>query len=81
MRLQRWMWILWPAFLLACVLEMLVFAFVDPSDFNWRGAELELSRQTVYSGAFFAFWLLAALSNALVLLLTRPAREINNPGD
>lgn len=29
---QRWMWIAWPAFLVAAVLEMLVFALVDPSE-------------------------------------------------
>lgn len=27
---QRLMWIAWPAFLVAAVLEMVVFAFVDP---------------------------------------------------
>ena len=29
---QRLMWIAWPAFLMAGVLEVLVFAFVDPQD-------------------------------------------------
>lgn len=30
MRTQKLMWIVWPAFLAACVLELVVFAFVDP---------------------------------------------------
>ena len=34
---QRWMWIAWPAFLVAAVLEMLVFALVDPSELHWSG--------------------------------------------
>ena len=29
---QRIMWIVWPAFLVAGVLEVLVFAMVDPQD-------------------------------------------------
>ncbi|MDM0014286.1 hypothetical protein QTH87_17740 [Variovorax sp. J22P168] len=80
MRARRWMWILWPAFLLACALEMLVFALVDPGDLNWRGEALGASRQAVYTMAFFAFWLLATGSGALTLLLTRPAAEVNRPG-
>ena len=31
---QRWMWIAWPAFLVAAVLEMVVFAFVDPAELH-----------------------------------------------
>ena len=31
---QRLMWIAWPAFLLAGVIEMLVFALVDPTEFR-----------------------------------------------
>ena len=32
MLVQRLMWIAWPAFLLAGVIEMLVFALVDPRE-------------------------------------------------
>jgi hypothetical protein len=78
MQARRWMWILWPAFLLACALEVLVFALVDPGDLNWRGEPLGASRQAVYTVGFFVFWLLAVGSSALTLLLTRPAREINS---
>ena len=31
------MWVLWPAFLAAGVLEMLVFAVIDPEDMRWMG--------------------------------------------
>ena len=31
---QRVMWIAWPAFLMAAVMEMVVFAFVDPSELH-----------------------------------------------
>ncbi len=74
---QRWMWIVWPAFLVAGLLEMLVFAFVDPQDLNWFGQDLDLSRQAVYTLAFFAFWALAMLSSALTLLLGMTSTEVN----
>lgn len=35
---KRLMWIAWPAFLVAAVLEMLVFAFIDPNELHWGGA-------------------------------------------
>ena len=81
MQAQRWMWILWPAFLLACALEVLVFALVDPGDLTWRGEALGASRQAVYTAGFFAFWLLATAAGALTLLLARPAAELNSPAD
>lgn len=76
-RMRRLAWILWPAFLLACVTEMLVFALIDPGDLQWRGEPLALSRQAVYTAGFFLFWLLAAGSSALTALLAVSARELN----
>ena len=73
--------ILWPAFMLACATELLVFALVDPADLHWRGEAIGLSRQAVYTAGFFVFWLLATGASALTLLLTRPAAEINNRED
>ena len=74
---QRLMWIVWPAFLVAGVLEMVVFALVDPSDLHWAGAPLALSRQAVYTLAFFLFWGLAMLASALTTLLSLSASELN----
>lgn len=79
MTMQRLMWILWPAFLLASACELLVFAVVDPGDLHWRGEALGLSRQAVYTVSFFAFWLLAIGSSALTVLLSVPAEEVNAP--
>lgn len=77
MRLQRLMWIAWPAFLTAGVLEMLVFAFVDPQDMHWFGQPLALSREGVYTIAFFAFWLVTIASSALTTLLSMSPFEVN----
>lgn len=69
--------ILWPAFLLACGLEVLVFSLVDPSDLHWGGDALRLSRQGVYSIALFVFWAMAAASSAFTALLAMPpARDL-----
>ncbi len=77
MRSQRLMWIAWPAFLMAGALEMLVFAFVDPHDMHWFGQPLALSREGVYTIAFFAFWLVTMASSALTTLLSMSPFELN----
>lgn len=74
---QRWMWIAWPAFLVAGLLEVLVFAFVDPQDLHWFGHGLDLSRQAVYTLAFFAFWGLTMLASGLTTLLSLSPFEVN----
>ena len=74
---QRMMWIAWPAFLVAGVLEMLVFAMVDPADLHWFGQPLEMSRQAIYTLCFFAFWLMTMTSSALTTLLSMSPFEVN----
>lgn len=89
MQTQRWMWIAWPAFLVAGLMEMFVFAFVDPHDLHWFGRDLDLSRQAIYTLAFFAFWGLTMLSSGLTTLLSVSPVDINrspvstqeHPGD
>ena len=77
MKVQRWMWIAWPAFLVAAVLEMLVFALVDPGDLQWFGQPLEWSRQAIYTIAFFVFWGITMASSALTTLLAISPFEVN----
>jgi hypothetical protein len=74
---QRLMWILWPAFLTASVLELLVFALVDPQDLHWFGQPLDLSREGVYSAAFFMFWGVCICACSLTALLCRSPEEVN----
>lgn len=74
---QRIMWIVWPAFLLAGVLEILVFAMVDPEDLRWAGQPIALSRQAIYSLSFFVFWLVFTASSALTTLLSLSPAELN----
>jgi hypothetical protein len=74
---QRLMWIVWPAFLTAGVLEMLIFAMVDPQNVHWFGTPLEWSRQAIYTGAFFVFWAVGAVSGGLTTLLSMSPFEVN----
>lgn len=77
MKMQKLMWIAWPAFLVAGLLEMLVFAMVDPQELQWFGQPIELSRQGVYTVAFFVFWAIAMLSSGLTTLLSMSPFELN----
>jgi hypothetical protein len=74
---QKLMWIAWPAFLAACVLELVVFVMADPNDLHWFGQPLALSRQGLYTLSFFVFWAICAASNALTALLAKPPSEVN----
>ena len=70
---ERAMLILWPAFLMAGVLEMLTFAVVDPESLRWFGAEpIGWSLSAVYSVTFFIYWGVIATSTAITLLLESP---------
>jgi hypothetical protein len=69
--------IAWPAFLAACVLELLVFAFFDPLDLQWAGQALAWSRQAVYTAAFFAFWAVCTGACALTALLRLAPGDVN----
>jgi hypothetical protein len=74
---QRLMWIAWPSFLTAAVLELVVFAFVDPQDLHWLHGTNEISRQAAYTSGFFLFWAATALSGTLTTLLSMSPFEVN----
>ncbi|MBI3369666.1 MAG: hypothetical protein HY021_14815 [Burkholderiales bacterium] len=66
--------ILWPAFVMAGVLEALVFVVVDPDGLHWFGGEaLSWSRSAVYSVTFLIIWGVIATSGAITQLLDEPA--------
>ena len=77
MRAQRMMWIARPAFLVAGLMELVVFGLVDPQDLQWVGHPLALSRQGVYTLAFFVFWALTMVSSGLTTLLAMSPFEVN----
>ena len=70
---ERVLLILWPAFVMAGVLEALVFVVVDPSTLHWFGAEpLQWSASAVYSVMFLIIWGVIATSGAITHLLEGP---------
>ena len=69
--------VLWPAFLAACMLELLVFAVVDPLDLHWAGQALAWSRPAVYTAGFFVFWAAAIVACALSSLLGMAETDIS----
>jgi hypothetical protein len=75
---KQLLWIAWPAFLSACVLELVVFAFVDPMELRWSGRGLSWSRQGVYTAGFFVFWAAGLLSAGLTTLLRAPMPRIGD---
>ena len=73
---QRALTILWPAFVMAGVLEVLVFAQVDPGELHGLGESgAAWSSQAIYSLAFFAFWLVIAAASAISLWLATAAPQ------
>jgi len=75
---RRALQILWPAFLMAGVMEALLFVVVDPGDLQWFGAApLDWSRQAVYTVTFMLCWGVIATSGALTLLLVGKADELD----
>jgi hypothetical protein len=75
---QRALRILWPAFLMAGVLEMLVFAVVDPNDLHWFGGPaIGWSAQAIYTVTFLIFWGAVATAGAITVLLWLEPDEVN----
>lgn len=69
----RFAQILWPAFLVAGLLEIVVFSVVDPTTLSFGGWAPEA--QTVYSLAFFVFWGLVAAASAISHTMMSPPHQ------
>ena len=72
---RRIMWIVWPAFLVAGVAEVVFFTLVDPEELHFFGGILFMSRTAIYTLGFFCFWAVCAMSSALTLFLAQ--RSVN----
>lgn len=75
--MQRLIQILWPAFLVAGVADILLFSLIDPPAIAYRGEPLIEHRIAAYTIAFFVFWLLGIASSMLTCYFQRSADEIN----
>ncbi len=79
MQWRSLMLILWPSFLMAGVASAFVFALIDPLDVAIFGY-FRPERDELYAAGFFFFWLIAALSSLLTMMIlpkqTDPHQEI-----
>lgn len=80
MNVQRIIWILWPSFIVGGMATGVFFTLFDPRELELFGEELGMSRLSVYSIGFFAFWFFAAASSALTCFFQRTSAEINRGG-
>jgi hypothetical protein len=70
---ERALLILWPSFVMAGVLDALVFVVVDPSTLHGFGLDsVSGSASAVYSIAFLVFWLVISTAGAITHLLEGP---------
>jgi len=61
------------------VLEMLVFAVVDPGELHWfGGALIQWPRQAVYTITFLIIWAVMSASGAITALLMRTSPDVNH---
>jgi hypothetical protein len=68
--LRRAMQVVWPAFMMAGVAELVFFAIFDPFELHFFGQPLDWSREAIYALGFFGFWGLGIASSTLTLYLT-----------
>ena len=76
-RARRLLWVLWPAFLVACAAWAVFFSVFDPSELHFLGEPLEVSRETIYTLGFFAIWITAVASSSLTVFLERSPWQVN----
>ena len=75
---RKAMTIAWPAFLMAGVLEALVFVVVDPLELQWfDGPALGWSAKAVYTVTFLIFWGAVATAGAITVLLWLEPDDVN----
>jgi hypothetical protein len=78
---RRLMRVIWPAFLVAAVAELVFFSIFDPFELHFFGAPLDMSRQGIYTMGFFGFWALGIASSALTVFLEGGAAQPAEPAD
>jgi hypothetical protein len=77
MKRQSLMLVLWTSFLMAGVASAVVFALIDPLDVAIFGY-FRPERNVLYATGFFFFWLIAALSSVLTLVMLPTEKDTQN---
>jgi hypothetical protein len=66
---MRTLIILWPSFLMAAVLDGIVFSLVDPADGQVLRFASNVSPQGIYTLGFLVFWCVTACASGMTALL------------
>lgn len=75
--MRRMIQVLWPSFIVAGMMDVILFTLFDPMGLIYQGASLFESRLGAYSTGFFLFWLFGAASSALTCYLQCSSAQIN----
>jgi len=65
----RTLTILWPSFLMAGVLDGIVFSLVDPADSHLVRFASDVTPQGIYTIGFLVFWCVIACASGMTALL------------
>ena len=68
---QRWIWVLWPGFVVAIPTMGIVFTLLDPAELHLFGEPLALSRLGAYTVGFLFFWAVGSAASAMTCFLQR----------
>jgi hypothetical protein len=79
MKIHRYLLIIWPSAIGAALMEMLVFAVLDPMNIPQVENTPGMTAQDVYSMAFFVFWATISFACALTLVLAQPTTQKHAP--
>lgn len=77
MNRQKWIWILWPSFIVAGMAEAVFFTAFDPQELVIFGEPVTWSRIAVYSIGFFVLWAVTAATSSLTCFFQKTSAEIN----
>jgi len=76
MKRRHLLLVAWPSFVIAGVLEMLVFSAARPEDMKGLGGVLaDMTPTGVYTVVFLCFWAICAAGTLLTLILAAPTAE------
>jgi hypothetical protein len=69
--------VLWPSFIVAGIVEIIVFTFFDPRELYLLGYPVSFSTIATYSIGFFALWCICAASSCATRFFQRAGKAIN----
>lgn len=75
--MRRIIQVLWPSFIVAGAMDIILFTLFDPMAMNYQDSPLFKTRLGAYSVVFFLFWLFCAASSALTCYFQCSAARLN----